>query len=137
MHELSIARSLVGLVRESVPGGAVVKSVLVRVGPLQAIESGAMELSWCAATEGTVFEGAELLLTFVPWELGCRECGRSWSSDSWSDPCTCGSCRVDPVGGDELRLESIEVEDLPNRTASADAPRAVKRSQASKETRRV
>ncbi len=137
MHELSIARSLLGLVRESVPVGAVVRSAQLRVGPLQAVEPDAMKLAWRAATEGTVFEGAELSLTLVPWALCCRECGRSWSSENWSDPCTCGSCRVDPVGGDELTLVSIEVDETQTRLGSVDSGRAVKRDQASTEVHRV
>jgi len=137
MHELSIARSLLGLVQENVPSDAAVRSVLVRVGPLQAIDPGAMQLAWHAATDDTVLDGAELSLTLVPWELCCRECGRSWSSENWSDPCTCGSCRVDPVGGDELMLISIDVDETPKSTAPADVPPAVKRNPASKETYRV
>ncbi len=137
MHELSIARSLVGLVRDHAAEGMVVKSVHVRVGPLQAIDPGSMQLAWRAATDDTVFEGTQLSLVRVPWELRCRECGRGWSSENWSDPCTCGSCRVDPVGGDELTLVSIEVDETSTYSAPADAPRSVKPGQASKEIHRV
>jgi hydrogenase nickel incorporation protein HypA/HybF len=122
MHELSIARSLLGLVRENVPDDASVKSVKVRIGPLQAIEPDSMQFAWQAATDNTVLEGVELSMVFLSWQLHCRECGRNWSSENWSDPCTCGSCRADPVGGDELTLESIKVEDSPSRTAPADTP---------------
>jgi hydrogenase nickel incorporation protein HypA/HybF len=126
MHELSIARSLVGLVLENVPTDTSVRRVRVRIGPLQAVDADAMRLAWRAATEGTRLEGAKLSLTYVPWVLCCRECGRGWSSESWSDPCTCGSCRVDPVGGDELILESIDVDETePGTARTQDARPAI------------
>lgn len=111
MHELSIARSLLGLVKENLPADTRLNTVSVRVGPLQAIDSRAMQFAWQAATEDTSFDGVRLSLTLVPWELHCRTCGRNWTSETWSDPCTCGSCRVDPVGGDELTLVSLDVDE--------------------------
>ncbi len=130
MHELSIARSLLGLVRDNVPDGALVKSVLVCVGPLQAIEPDAMQFAWHAATDDTEFDGAELSLTLLPWELHCLECGRNWSSENWSDPCTCGSCRVDPVGGDELTLISIDVDEANTIKEPAEGSHTVMRNPA-------
>lgn len=120
MHELSIARSLLGLVKENTPADATLKSVTVRVGPLQAIEPRAMQFAWQAATDATSFDGVQLSLTLVPWELHCRECDRHWTSETWSDPCTCGSCQVDPVGGDEITLVSLDV-DEPTPTVSKDS----------------
>lgn len=111
MHELSIARSLVRLVLENAPSGAAVRSVRVRVGPMQAIAPDAMQLAWRAATRDTELRNSELQLTLVPWELRCRACERWWFSQSWDDPCTCGSCDVTPTGGGELILVSIDVAD--------------------------
>jgi len=128
MHELSIARSLLGLVKENTPENARVRSVLVRVGPLQAIEPGAMQLAWQAVTDDSPLDGVQLSLTLVPWELHCRECDRRWTSEDWSDPCTCGSCRVDPIGGDELTLLSLDIEEI--HSAVVDESQSVMRKPA-------
>lgn len=113
MHEFSVAKSLLGLVSENTPKGAVVHSARVRVGPLQAIEPSAMRLAWRAATQDTPSAGSELHLDFVPWELCCRSCGNRWFSPSWPCRCRCGGPQADPIDGDELTLVSIDVDDPP------------------------
>jgi len=122
MHELSIARSLLGLVKDNTPDDAQVRAVKVRVGPLQAIEPDAMQLAWHAVTDDTPLDGVTLSITLVPWDLRCRECGQQWNSDNWSDPCSCGSCRVDPIGGDELTLLSIDVEEIESEESKKSQP---------------
>lgn len=112
MHELSIAHALIGLTREHVPDLAQVRSVRVRVGPMQAIEPEAMRFAWDAATDGTPYQGARLVLDYLPWSLHCRSCGRHWEGPDWPVECACGSADVDPVGSDELTLLSIDVDDM-------------------------
>ena len=111
MHELSIAHALLGLTCEHVPDMARVRSVSVRIGPMQAIEPEALRFAWKATTDDTPFQGAELSLEFVPWALHCRACDRCWEGGDWPVTCTCGSADVDPAGSDELTLLSIEIDD--------------------------
>ena len=122
MHELSIARSLLSLVRENTPAHSRVRSALVRVGPLQAIEPGAMQLAWHAVSDDTSLDGVTLSLTFAPWQLRCRECGLQWNSNNWPDPCPCGSREVDPSGGDDLTLLSLDVEEYQPETSKESQP---------------
>ena len=111
MHELSIAQSLIGLVERYAPPGEKLNSVHVHVGPLQAIEPAAMRLAWAAATSGTPYEGARLTLEFLPWHVRCLQCGREWETAELVGDCDCGSQSVAPIGGDELTLDSIDVEE--------------------------
>lgn len=111
MHELSIARALIDLVRLHLPEGALLRSVCVRIGPLQGVDPDSMRFAWQAVTVGGPLQGSELSLTYTPWDLHCRVCGRCWRSDSWSESCLCGSTDVDPAGTDELTLISLEVDD--------------------------
>lgn len=120
MHELSIAHALIDLAREHAPEHARVRTVRVRVGPLQAIDRDAMHFAWAAATEGSAMQGSELSLEYLPWILNCTACGRRWRSENWSSPCTCGSADVDPTGGDELTLLSIDVDDEPDDVTTRD-----------------
>lgn len=111
MHELSIARGLVGLVARHAPREATVRRVHVRVGPLHAIEPGAMQWAWQAATVNTDCAGTELQLELLPWELWCQACDRRWQSDDPIEACLCGNQSPQPIGGDGLTLESLQVEE--------------------------
>lgn len=124
MHEFSIAIALIDLAREHVPKGVRVRTVRVRVGPLQAIDNDAMQFAWAAVTEGSTLQGTELALEHLPWILNCLECGRRWRSENWTASCTCGSDNVDPTGGDELTLLSIDIDDETDDAGTRD-PRAV------------
>lgn len=116
MHELSIARAIVGLVRPRVPPGTRLTRVCVSAGPLQAVDPIALSWAWQAATAGTPFSASDLRLTPAPWRLRCEACGRVFQADAWDAPCPCGGGdaerRCHPEGGDELILETLEVEPI-------------------------
>ena len=46
MHELSLASSILGIARRSVPPGARLRVVRVVAGPMRAIDSDAMQFAW-------------------------------------------------------------------------------------------
>jgi len=119
MHEMSIAAALMKLTQEHVPSKARVRSVSVRVGPMQAIEHDAMQFAWSAATAGTELDSSALTLTYLPWSLSCKACGRRWEGPDWPTTCTCASPDVDPKGSDELTLMSIDI-DEPDDTLDPD-----------------
>ena len=110
MHELSIAKALVGLVQQHAPPGETVCAVQVTAGPLRAIEPQALQMAWQVATEPTAFQGAQLNLNLLLWDLHCFACGRQWQSDDLATKCSCGSTDVQPRGSDVLTLDAIEVE---------------------------
>jgi Zn finger protein HypA/HybF involved in hydrogenase expression len=107
MHELSIAEGILNLARRNVPYGAVLLSVRVNAGPMRGIDPRCMELAWTALGRSDV----SLKLTVLPWRMQCGECGRQWEQAELAERCACGSSRVRPIGGDELQLLSIEVDD--------------------------
>lgn len=111
MHELSIATTLLDLVRQHTPEGAAVSRVHVRAGALRAIEPEAMQLAWSAATSETDLASSSLDLELLPWRLTCPDCGREWEADDPFEPCTCGCGHCQPSGSNELLLMSIDVRD--------------------------
>lgn len=109
MHELSIAESLIDVAREHLPPGGRPSSLTVEAGPMRAIEPDAMEWAWQAARADTEFADAELDLIELPWQLQCLDCDATWSADRIDAACVCGSTAARPVGGDELRLMSMDI----------------------------
>ena len=63
-----------------------------------------------AATEDTELKGAELKMQFLPWPLECIQCGRRWEAEQMDSLCACGGAGR-PVGGDELTLAGLDVDD--------------------------
>jgi len=59
-----------------------------------------------------VCEGARLELELLEARLHCNPCGIEWSIDVPAFRCpSCGDGDVAVVGGNELQVESIEVEE--------------------------
>jgi hydrogenase nickel incorporation protein HypA/HybF len=111
MHEMSIAQAILSLAEEHVPPGSALRIVRLRAGPMRAIEPQSMQWAWEALMAGPEEEHISLELTTLPWKMHCGGCGRKWESDELADRCQCGCADVRPVGGDELQLISIEVDD--------------------------
>lgn len=111
MHEMSIAQALLEVVRSHTPPGATVRAVRVLAGPMRAIEPLALRWAWQALTDGTPLGGAALELDQPPWTLHCDACGRRFESEDLFAACACGGATPRPVGGDELRVVSLTVDE--------------------------
>ena len=68
MHELSIAQSIVEMVRKHLPAGEMrgVKSVTLKVGDRAGVAPESLEFCFGAASEGTAAQGAKLRIENVP-----------------------------------------------------------------------
>ena len=81
------------------------------IGELASIVDESVQFCWDLVSRGTLAEGAELRFERVPGQLRCTDCGHSYALAARDYTCpACGERRVVAVGGDEFRLESIEVE---------------------------
>jgi hydrogenase nickel incorporation protein HypA/HybF len=110
MHELSIATSILDLARRHTPEGASLQRVHLRAGPLRGIEPQAMQWAWQACTSGTEADGSTIEIEYIPWRLRCGSCGREFTADDVFQRCVCGAL-AHPVGGDELQITSIDVDE--------------------------
>jgi hydrogenase nickel incorporation protein HypA/HybF len=115
MHELSIASSILELARQHTPPGAVLRRISLRVGPMRGIEPLAMDLAWEATTQGTDAAGSKLVLELLPWRLKCPACGSEVTADDCFAVCKCGAGPGYPVGGNELQMVSIDVDEIEGR----------------------
>lgn len=111
MHELSIAGAIVATA-EKHAAGRHVTVVTVRAGRLRQVVPESLEFYWEIVARDTLCAGARLELEVVPAELGCDACGRRWELEAPPFRCpACGEKDVEVVAGDELEVESIEVEE--------------------------
>lgn len=113
MHEISIAKSVITLVRQHLPAHQRLIRATVRIGPMHGVEAEAMEMAWNAASAGVGWDTSRLKVVTPPWRFRCVSCGRCWEPATVDEHCVCGGVQVDIMGGDEFQLESIEVDGNP------------------------
>ena len=116
MHELSIALSIVELAEEESErqGGAKVKAIHLKLGPLSGVVKTALESAFGLATEGTTIEGAQLVIQEVPIVAYCPKCRaeRTVRSTQWFVCPICESPLTEVVRGRELEVVALEIEEL-------------------------
>jgi hydrogenase nickel incorporation protein HypA/HybF len=117
MHELSLATSIADIVHRHARGRRVTR-VEVAVGHLRLAMPSALAFGFELASMGTLFEGAKLDVRQVPLRARCRVCGEEVEPETWPLPCpTCSSYELAISGGEELRVEAIEIDDGSTRGA--------------------
>ncbi|HXV51863.1 MAG TPA: hydrogenase maturation nickel metallochaperone HypA [Solirubrobacterales bacterium] len=137
MHELSISSAVVDTALRHA-GGRRVTGVEVKVGALRQVVPDSLAFYFEIVSRGTDCEGAELELDVIAAWMRCATCGHAWdpspqpvesgastvarlgsASEAHGDPALalpafrCPACEradVETVRGDELEVESIEVE---------------------------
>jgi hydrogenase nickel incorporation protein HypA/HybF len=113
MHELALADAVVRIAGEHARGRRVV-AVELRVGRLRQVVPGALEFAFGLVAEGTPVEGAELVIEDVPVRVACRRCGAESRVDDFPLACArCGAVDVEVVAGEELSVQSLELEEGP------------------------
>ncbi len=114
VHELSIVTSILGTVEAEArkrPGTKFVK-VGLRVGEIAGLDNDSLTFGWDAMTRATEFEGLTLEIESVPWRNICPGCEKDFLVRDYQTQCpTCGETVTRCVGGEELDIAYIEVED--------------------------
>jgi hydrogenase nickel incorporation protein HypA/HybF len=111
LHELSIAESVIRIASRRANGRRVMK-VQMRVGHLRQVVPSALTFGFGLLAEGTSVEGAELEVEQVPAEGRCRGCGVESRLDGFPLQCEgCGSFDLDILKGEELMVDSLELEE--------------------------
>jgi len=117
MHEMSIAQSLVDIIKEEMDKHNVTKLMKVKVkyGQISAIVPEALETAFQVMTIGTGLEGAKLETEEIPLRAKCRNCSKEFSPQE-ADLLimTCPFCETEfgheIISGKELYIEEIEAE---------------------------
>jgi hydrogenase nickel incorporation protein HypA/HybF len=106
MHELSIAEAVLAVARRHA-GERRLAAVRIEVGHLRQVVPDALAFAF-----ELLAPGVDLEIVEVPAEGRCRDCGAITVFDGF--PLACAACAgldVEVVRGEELRVESLDVEE--------------------------
>ncbi len=109
MHELSIARSIVGIVGAEARGRRVLR-VTLEIGRLSAVMPDAIRFCFDVVAKGSALEGAALDIVEIPGRARCLDCGAGVELPDLVARCGCGSRRLQRLAGEELNIKSMQLE---------------------------
>jgi len=112
MHELSIAASILDIVRQHVPEAAIpeVALVRVRVGSLSGVVAESLAFCFEALVTETPLGRARLDIEHVPSICACGECGHRFEPEAMIFLCpACGSGRTRVESGADLQVVHVEL----------------------------
>ncbi|HOX24315.1 MAG TPA: hydrogenase maturation nickel metallochaperone HypA [Candidatus Krumholzibacteria bacterium] len=114
MHELAVTQGILDLVLDAArrEGGGRVTAIDLVVGELASIVDDSVQFYWDLIAEDTPAAGARLRFRRVPLQFECRSCRALFErkGDVFACP-ACGHDGVRVAAGDELRVESFDLED--------------------------
>lgn len=119
MHELSLCRSIFGIV-DPARDGRVVDRVHLRVGMLRQVVPETLEHCWGLLTAETPLEGSCLEIDHVPIELRCTECLEvTVAAERLLLVCgRCDSAKVELLAGEEFLVTTMDVRTEPEKERS-------------------
>ena len=113
MHELPVTQRILEIaLRHAGEAGATrVTALYIVIGELSSIVDDSVQFYWDIISKDTPCEGAQLHFERLPATLHCLDCGCTYTLAGELAPCPrCQSIHLRVLGGEEFRLESIEVE---------------------------
>lgn len=113
MHEMSLMGGVFEVIEQTLSQHEVkhVLQVKLKVGELTNAESDALDMAFEAYSKDTVCEGAELIIERVPVKGRCRHCHHEFRVENMFFLCpNCQNTGIEVIQGEELLIESLEVE---------------------------
>jgi hydrogenase nickel incorporation protein HypA/HybF len=114
MHEIGIANAIieVGQAEAARRTGSKLVRIGIRIGTLAGVDSDALRFAFTALTQGTELDAVAFEIQSCPRRNRCLDCDHEFETAIYSDPCPfCASETIALVGGDELDLAYVEVEE--------------------------
>jgi hydrogenase nickel incorporation protein HypA/HybF len=111
VHELSLSSAIVDTAVKHADGRRV-SVVNLTVGALRQVVPESLDFYFEIVARGTVCEGARLEQKLVAARARCGGCEREWDLEPLLFRCPgCGEPAAEVLSGNELEIESIEVEE--------------------------
>jgi hydrogenase nickel incorporation protein HypA/HybF len=114
MDEREIANYVLAVVDQAAYKNSANRIVGLRlaVGGRRVLDADRLRTVFAQAARGTVAEGAELWVEVLPVRHHCRNCGHNFDAGRSESPCPeCSHPHTEFIGGEELRLLDMELED--------------------------
>lgn len=111
MHELAITEEMVKLVADEATRAGIkkVEKINLIVGKLTGYVNESIQFYFDMLSRDTVAQGAKLYFKTITGKLQCNSCRKTFELDHFDYICPgCNGVSVQLVGGNELRVESIE-----------------------------
>jgi len=112
MHEISLCEGIRSVIEEHARAQAFsrVSRVRLEIGAFAGVERKALEFAFDVVMRGSVAEGAVMECIDLPGRALCYDCAEEREIRARLDPCPiCGSGKMLPQGGDEMRIKDLEV----------------------------
>jgi hydrogenase nickel incorporation protein HypA/HybF len=122
MHEMGIAYSVLAAVTKEMTRypNKIPCKVGVRVGELAALDPEALRFCFEAITRDTELQALELDIEVCPFRYRCLNCKSEFIVRDYETQCPhCASLETNCIGGQELDLAYLEVEEYGTSTAGA------------------
>lgn len=113
MHEMSLMGGVFEVIEQTISQHNVKKvlQVKLKVGELTNAEPDALQMAFEAYSKDTICESAELIVERVSVCARCRNCGNEFAVKNMFFLCpNCENSNIEIICGEELLLESLEVE---------------------------
>jgi hydrogenase nickel incorporation protein HypA/HybF len=114
MHEVGIAAAIIEVGQSEVsrrPGSKLLR-IGVRIGILSGVDHDALRFAFKALVAGTAMEPLDVAIEECQRRNRCQHCDRDFESSVFDALCPkCGSRDVLLIGGDELDVAFVELED--------------------------
>ncbi|HZR32709.1 MAG TPA: hydrogenase maturation nickel metallochaperone HypA [Terriglobales bacterium] len=114
MDERELANHVLELVDQAAYRQSVGKvlGVHLAIGGRRVIDLERLSSVFDTVARGTVAEGAALNVKILPVRHHCRNCGADFEGTASDLPCPeCGHPVTEPIGGEEIRVLEIQVDD--------------------------
>lgn len=110
MHEFSLTQNLLEIALKHADSRQI-KHVNLLIGEFSDEHEDAIQFHWDSLAEGTLAQGAQLHFQRTNAEMTCLACKMVFHPDDEISACpACGSRYLKLLSGDDVRLESIDVE---------------------------
>ena len=113
MHETAIVMGLMRIIETHAArvGASRVLRVKLKVGRLRAVEPQQLASCFAMFAEGTVAEGAELVIDTLGVRGRCRACATEFAVANYHFACpACAGSDIEVIQGQELYIESFEAD---------------------------
>ena len=113
MHELTVTQSILDIALRHAQKAQAKRVIAINLvmGKLSTVVDDSVQFYWDMIAQGTIAAGAQLHFERIPTEMRCRDCGFTFAPDDRTFECpACQSAHVHVTKGEELRVDSIDIE---------------------------